>query len=202
MRSPMHPRPAAHPRGDRAGRRRGGPATAVRPGLRPGLRTGDGARPEQVTREYFAQFAPPPPVLDAPEEPPKDTSRGVTPLAIATFGIAAGLAVALFLGRSWVARPPSPAGQATARPVRRRPHPADRHGSRGASRRGRAPCPLRRRTLGTRCRSSYRQPPVWVTANADGRRALFQIVLPGSPQTVSAAREIKLRVGDAGALRG
>ena len=162
-----------------------------------------GLDPDKVTRDYFAQFAPPPPVLDAPEEPPKDTSRGVTPLAIATFGIAAGLAIALFLGRSWVARPPSPAGQAigTSGSTQAATPPTDTAVAAPAAAVAlpvpvAAPAPSARLSIVlTASRKS------WVTANADGRRALFQIVLPGSPQTVSATREIKLRVGDAGALQ-
>jgi cytoskeletal protein RodZ len=42
--------------------------------------------------------------------------------------------------------------------------------------------------------------PSWVTANADGRRAIFRTVTPGSPETVIAKREIVMRVGNAGAL--
>jgi cytoskeletal protein RodZ len=41
----------------------------------------------------------------------------------------------------------------------------------------------------------------WVSARSDGRRSLYQFVLPGSPQTLTGSRDITLRVGDAGALR-
>ncbi len=41
----------------------------------------------------------------------------------------------------------------------------------------------------------------WVSARSDGRRSLYQFVMPGSPQTLTGARDITLRVGDAGALR-
>jgi hypothetical protein len=42
--------------------------------------------------------------------------------------------------------------------------------------------------------------PSWVTADADGRRAAYLTVRPGSPLTLTARREIVIRVGDAGAL--
>jgi cytoskeleton protein RodZ len=162
-----------------------------------------GLDPDKVARDYFAQFAPPPPSVDAPEEPTRDMSRGVTPLAIATFGIAAGLAIALFLGRSWAAKPASPAGQAigtsgstqaTAPPTDTAVAPPAAAVAPPAPAAAPAPsAPLS--VVLTATRKS------WVTARADGRRALFQIILPGSPQTVSATREIELRVGDAGALQ-
>jgi hypothetical protein len=41
----------------------------------------------------------------------------------------------------------------------------------------------------------------WVSARSDGRRSLYQFVVPGSPQTLTGTRDITLRVGDAGALR-
>lgn len=41
----------------------------------------------------------------------------------------------------------------------------------------------------------------WVAATVDGRRQLYQIVQPGAPHTLRGAREIAIRVGDAGAIR-
>jgi cytoskeletal protein RodZ len=42
--------------------------------------------------------------------------------------------------------------------------------------------------------------PVWVTATADGNRAIFRLLQPGDREVVRARQEIALRVGDAGAL--
>jgi cytoskeleton protein RodZ len=42
--------------------------------------------------------------------------------------------------------------------------------------------------------------PCWVTADADGRRATFRTLQAGDHETISADREIVLRVGDAGAV--
>jgi cytoskeletal protein RodZ len=40
----------------------------------------------------------------------------------------------------------------------------------------------------------------WVTASADGQRLLYRLVEPGDRQTLTAARELTLRFGDAGAV--
>jgi hypothetical protein len=42
--------------------------------------------------------------------------------------------------------------------------------------------------------------PCWVTAMADGQRALYRIVYPGDPQVLNAQRDITIRFGDAGAV--
>jgi cytoskeleton protein RodZ len=41
----------------------------------------------------------------------------------------------------------------------------------------------------------------WVSASADGKRELYQLLEPGAEHTLRAAREISIRVGDAGAVR-
>ena len=41
----------------------------------------------------------------------------------------------------------------------------------------------------------------WVTASADGERILYQLMQPGTQQTIRADREVTLRAGDAGGLR-
>jgi cytoskeleton protein RodZ len=41
----------------------------------------------------------------------------------------------------------------------------------------------------------------WLTASADGKRVIYQLMPAGSERTVRAVREISLRAGDAGALR-
>jgi cytoskeleton protein RodZ len=42
--------------------------------------------------------------------------------------------------------------------------------------------------------------PCWVTAVADGQRAVYRIVYPDDPQVLNAHREIVIRFGDAGAV--
>jgi cytoskeletal protein RodZ len=41
----------------------------------------------------------------------------------------------------------------------------------------------------------------WVSASADGKRELYQLLKPGAEHTLHAEREISIRVGDAGAVR-
>jgi len=43
--------------------------------------------------------------------------------------------------------------------------------------------------------------PSWIAATTDDQRALYRIVPAGSKETLRASREIKIRVGDAGAIR-
>jgi len=161
---------------------------------------------DQVAREYFAQFVP---VSVMPEDLPEPApvpsrARAFPPVALATVGIAAGLALALLVGRTWTARP----SQATAQPV----------GTSGSSQSA-APTDTASAAppAPTAPAAAVTAPPAapsaplaivltatrksWVDARADGRRALYQILLPGSPQTITADREITLRVGDAGALQ-
>ena len=40
----------------------------------------------------------------------------------------------------------------------------------------------------------------WVSATADGERVIYRILQPGERHTLTAARELTLRFGDAGAL--
>ncbi len=42
--------------------------------------------------------------------------------------------------------------------------------------------------------------PCWVTAHADGQRAIYRLIAPGERQTLDAQREIAIRFGDAGAV--
>jgi hypothetical protein len=43
--------------------------------------------------------------------------------------------------------------------------------------------------------------PCWVTAHVDGRRAIYQMVLPGDARTLEAQGDIAIRFGDAGAVK-
>jgi hypothetical protein len=42
--------------------------------------------------------------------------------------------------------------------------------------------------------------PAWLEAHADGRRVLYELLEPGASPHLSADRELRLRVGDAGAV--
>ena len=44
------------------------------------------------------------------------------------------------------------------------------------------------------------QRPVWVRATTDGHREIYRILTPGPPARLTAAQDITIRVGDAGAL--
>jgi transcriptional regulator with XRE-family HTH domain len=43
--------------------------------------------------------------------------------------------------------------------------------------------------------------PCWVTAHVDGRRAIYQMVLPGDARALEAQGDIAIRFGDAGAVK-
>lgn len=43
--------------------------------------------------------------------------------------------------------------------------------------------------------------PAWVSASSDGARVLYRLLQPGQRETLRGAREIVLRVGDAGAVK-
>jgi cytoskeletal protein RodZ len=42
--------------------------------------------------------------------------------------------------------------------------------------------------------------PAWIEAHSDGRRVLYELLEPGASPHLSADREVRLRVGDAGAV--
>jgi cytoskeletal protein RodZ len=178
---------------------------------------------DRIAREYFAQFAPPPPApdqaasqsLQAPLEPPSVPTRQRRlwiPVAAAA-GLAAGVALAVVLGRSRTAgAPPSPgigtSGTATEAVA------SDAPSSPGADRPPVTPPPVT--AVAPTAPASTTVPPAaptaavsvvltaerpsWVTADADGRRALYLTLMPGAPQTITASREIVIRVGDAGSV--
>jgi hypothetical protein len=43
--------------------------------------------------------------------------------------------------------------------------------------------------------------PSWVSATVDGRRIIYRTLQPGEREVLRARREIRIRTGDAGALR-
>jgi len=42
--------------------------------------------------------------------------------------------------------------------------------------------------------------PAWVRANADGKRAIYRVLEPGSREQLTAAREISVLTGNAGGV--
>jgi cytoskeleton protein RodZ len=155
---------------------------------------------DQTTRDYFAQFAPivPPPSREAglPQPSPSRHTRGWS-FAFVSLGLLAAMTLALVLGR--------PGAATEARPAQ-----APVVGTSGNSGAGRsAPADARSVESAPATASTpganltivlTASRPSWVSARADGRRALYLTVTPGSPQTLAASREIVIRVGDAGAL--
>ena len=157
-----------------------------------------GLDPEQITHDYFARFAPQPPPIDvtAPPQPPSPSGRSHAWIyAVGAAGLAVGVALA-FLARTprpptgMASVPPSPtvgtsgtapsehAAPAAAPAVTEDPAPAT------------APLMI---VLTV-------QRPVWVRATTDGHREIYRILTPGPPVRLTAAQDITIRVGDAGAL--
>jgi cytoskeletal protein RodZ len=167
---------------------------------------------DQTTREYFAQFAPIVPLPGTRANPDArvrapNTTR-VWPFAVVSVGALAAIilavvvsrptakaeshaAVATVVGTSGTAAAAAAASAAAKStdaapltpPVATRTAPVA------------APGPMAVLTVVLTATS-----PSWVTADADGRRALYRTVTPGSPETITAKREIVIRVGNAGAL--
>jgi cytoskeletal protein RodZ len=165
---------------------------------------------DQTTREYFAQFVPIVPLAgtqakpDAPVRAPNPTR--VWPFAVVSVGVLAAIVLAVVVSRPTakaeshvVANVVGTSGTAAAAaasaaakstdaapltpPVATRTAPVA------------APGPMAVLTVVLTATS-----PSWVTAEADGRRALYRTLTPGSPETITAKREIVIRVGNAGGL--
>jgi hypothetical protein len=151
-----------------------------------------GLDPETVVHDFFGQF--PPAVEPAtPVHVPVDTGGNrlapFLPAAIAILigvGIVAALwqnarsvnapAAAPVVGTTGVAAP-APA------PIKSEPPP-------------KPAAPVDRLTLVVRATRNC-----WVTASADGTRAIYQLLPAGSERTLTGARDIVVRAGDAGALQ-
>ena len=169
---------------------------------------------DQTTRDYFAQFAPVAgratrsPATAAASTRPTGSPRCVATRTRARWALSprsrslswrAGRrrrlnrrrSAANVVGTSGVASMSAPASaseddrRGTGGPPRQR-----RHATQAA-----APAPSAPLTIVLTATS-----PSWVTADADGRRALFKTVAPGVPETIIAKREIVIRAGQCGAL--
>jgi hypothetical protein len=165
---------------------------------------------DQTTRDYFAQFAPVVPAAqpDVQKQPPP-RATGLPRewrLALASLGALAAIAIAVVAGRA-AAKPESAAGVGNVvgtSGVASSSAPASAAKTTDAApvvppistpTQAAAPAPSAPLTIVLTATS-----PSWVTADADGRRALFKTVAPGLPETIIAKREIVIRAGNAGAL--
>jgi cytoskeletal protein RodZ len=160
---------------------------------------------DQTTRDYFAQFmpvaAPAPAVAETPTPSPAAGPARVSPLALASIGVVAAIVIAIVVSRpaatneSAAAKAVGTSGSATA------PAAAAARSTDAApvilapTAPVAVPVPAAPLTIVLTATS-----PSWVTADADGRRAIYRTITPGSPETVTAKREIVIRVGNAGAV--
>ena len=148
-----------------------------------------------MVQAYFAQFgaaSAPPPTVQAPIDAAPSTwphrVSWVVPAAL--LGLAGLLALAIARGGI------EPAGVVTAAPTAATESVPD------------APAPAPVGTTGSpTSRASDLTLKVvadrecWVSASADGKRELYQLLKPGAEHTLRANRDISIRVGDAGAVR-
>jgi transcriptional regulator with XRE-family HTH domain len=154
-----------------------------------------GLDPEQVVRDFFSQFtlpaepAPAPPA--APARPHLVDQRSAQPVALMlTWGLAAVVAVAIVGGAFHRAASPGTVGTSGASP------PA------AAATVGRTAPPaeptLNRAGVTIALEATG---PSWVSAHVDGRRVIYRTLQPGEREVLHARQEIRIRTGDAGALR-
>jgi cytoskeleton protein RodZ len=164
-----------------------------------------GLNPDQTVREYFSQFEdvpdsplPPPPVIRGAIFDDENEWRTWLPyVGIAALVLTVGL---LFARKTEVPRASEPETVGTS-------------GSTASASAGPAAAPkegtaARRRdvTLPRAADSSVllvleTDGPAWVAATVDGKRQLYQILAAGTKTSLRGTREIKMRVGDAGAVR-
>jgi cytoskeletal protein RodZ len=167
---------------------------------------------DQTTRDYFAQFVPVVPAAqpEAEKQPPARVTTGLPRawrLGLASLGALAAIAIAVVasrpaakaessagvanvVGTSGVTSTSAPASAAKTTDAVPVVPPVSAAATPAA-----APVPAAPLTIVLTATM-----PSWVTADADGRRALFKTVAPGVPETILAKREIVIRVGNAGAL--
>ena len=156
-----------------------------------------GLDPDVTVRAYFAQFGTAAPAAHAPTvHAPIDVATSTWPHRIswvvpaALLGLAGLLALAISRGGvepdSAVATAPTAA--ADSLPAAPPPAPVGTAGS-----------PTRQASELTMKVIADRE--CWVSASADGKRELYQLLKPGAEHTLRAEREIAIRVGDAGAVR-
>jgi cytoskeletal protein RodZ len=159
-----------------------------------------GLDPHATVRDYFLQFARPPQPSTAgspAKTPPR--LRPYLPLGRAAYAIAGVLLVGfLFQGvRGLLSRDATPS-PAVAQPQAPAADAVGTGGSTEPATEPAAPAPEPTAALTVELEAVD---PVWVTASADARRAIYRTMLPGERETLRGDREIAIRVGDAGAIR-
>jgi hypothetical protein len=158
-----------------------------------------GLDPDDTAREYFAQFPQAPPPLASPEPrspvPTVSFDRpGRRPIGLPLV-VALGVALAVLGWNGTHQDNPvsEPAGAVGTSGRTAGPESAPASAQPVATSATAAAAPLRV-TLAA-------DGPAWITAAADGKRVMYQLVGPGTRQTIDATREVAIRVGDAGAVR-
>jgi cytoskeletal protein RodZ len=161
---------------------------------------------DAITRDYFGQFAPPEPLPSAAEQSQARESFHWS-ASLPRWPVAAALGAVVLIVAFAVrgSSPPSTHGveadavgtSGTSAPAAAPEDAAPAVPPRAAAAAVPAPAPPAANL--TVVISATRR--AWVSARSDGRRSLYQFVVPGSPQTLTGTRDITLRVGDAGALR-
>ena len=164
--------------------------------------------PDQVARDFFAQFPDQPdssraPVLrelpDVSWQPPSQWMGMATAVAILLVVVAA----AVVLGRRSDSTPPpgsvGTTGASAATPVPTAappitPKPVDQPD------RPAAPALAAPSAPGAITVVLSLTGPCWVAATVDGRRTIYQILQPGERHTLVAEREMTIRFGNAGAV--
>ena len=157
-----------------------------------------GLNPEQIVHEFFARFAPP------PSPPPDEVAASIPKVVVPTGGVqrprlafmlplALAAALMVFIGVWAVQRTRIPEAVGTAGD--RTPRVASAVGRTSA-----AAAAASRDTSGVTV-SLEATGPSWVTAHVDGRRILFRTLQPGEREVLRADKAIRIRTGDAGALR-
>lgn len=162
-----------------------------------------GLDPEAIAAEYCAQFEtePDPPVTERASTPRDKLIEQLTP---SPRGSIVSFAVLAVLAAGWFMLQPAPAGTNL---------PADRPGFVALrvddAERAVADYPLdavatpahipadRGAALWIEITAASW---CWIAANSDGDRVLYRLVEPGESVTLEAQKEIRLRVGDAGAV--
>jgi cytoskeleton protein RodZ len=162
---------------------------------------------DRLVREYFAQFPTPPPVSNhiplsrQPVEPSWQPPSRWIGMATAVAVLLVVVAAAVVLGRRGErAADPETVGTTGTSPTPGTsvtPPVASKAAEPSVAANAPAIAQPSARAL-TVVLSLTRA--CWVSATADGERVIYRILQPGERQTLTAARELALRFGDAGAL--
>ena len=158
-----------------------------------------GRDPDETVRQYFAQFAPPVSEPTGTTAPAREAARPSPAwLWLAGTGMAVAVLVAWSMGSTGSTDEPAPDAivgtsglsaqpASTAKDTKEPRAPeGDGDSSRGV--------PQTVTVLLTATRDC------WVTATADGERAIFRLLRAGDRETLRGDREVVIRAGDAGAL--